>query len=98
MSDDQLEKIIERTVKKVVKKYLPKDLYLLGEAAQRLSVSPNRIWRDFVLTGKLGVVKDGQRWKVPAEEISKYIAENKLYYLPAFAKATADIPALNKAG
>jgi len=59
---------------------MPRDCYTFEQAAHRLGIDRHRIRRDYILTGRLGIVYLDGKPKIPAFEIENFLKSNTKYY------------------
>ncbi len=73
MTDELLIKTIKKETRHILRKSATRSRYSLSQAAFRLGISENRIWKDFVAKGKLTAHKDGGHYYISDESINSLI-------------------------
>lgn len=73
MNDELIIKTIRQETRKFLRKSANKSRYTLPQAAFRINVSKNRIWKDYVETKKLLAHKDGDTYYISDKSINDFI-------------------------
>ncbi|MCH7963730.1 MAG: hypothetical protein IH852_07310 [Bacteroidetes bacterium] len=72
LSDEQFEQLTKKLTREL-KKQMPRDAYTYTQAAHKLGVGRNRIWLDYIKTGKLGIIRMDESWKITSYELENYL-------------------------
>ena len=73
MTDELIIEAVKKETRHILRKGANRSRYTLSQAAFRLGISENRIWKDYVETGDLIAHKEKGHFYISDESINRFI-------------------------